>query len=127
MKAYLWKKSYKKCHKKLRSWFPSVSVPYKSTIYQLENKVQTTGFLLWKKQVTLYALSEETLYDTGVCSQVCSKKSLGWLSHENNVSFQTDLAHCCKTASLDTLQLYSFAKSPGSRLCCMSTIVYLAL
>jgi hypothetical protein len=32
----------------------------------------------------MYVLSEETLCGTGMCSEACSRKSLGWLSHNNS-------------------------------------------
>ena len=32
----------------------------------------------------MYVLSQETLYCTGVCSEACSRISLGWLSYKNS-------------------------------------------
>jgi hypothetical protein len=106
----------KKCHKTFSSQFPSASFPSKSTIYELENKVQKTGFLLQKIQEwhCKYVLLEETLYGTGMCSEACPRKCLGWLSHNNSVRhIRITWAHRCKTASSQTIQLYSFAKSSG--------------
>ena len=41
---------YKKRSGRFRSQFPGVSVASKSTVYQLVNKFQTTGFFLKEKQ-----------------------------------------------------------------------------
>ena len=46
--AYERKKSYEKCHKKFRTWFPGVLVPLKSTVCEVMNKFHMTGSLLNK-------------------------------------------------------------------------------
>jgi len=54
----------------------------------------------------MYVLSEETLYGTGMCSEACSRKPLGWLSHNNSVCHtRITWAHRCKTASSQTIPL----------------------
>jgi hypothetical protein len=61
---YIGKKSCKKCHGKLRSWFPGVSFPSKSALYQT-NKFQTGSLLMKKWEQTQCFLSEEILCNTG--------------------------------------------------------------
>jgi transposase len=83
-----------KCRRKFRSKFRDERVPSRQTVYNLVNKLTTTGLLIDKKaKHTRRVLTEEKLDDIGARLERTPRKSLKRLAQKTGVS-----KSCARTA-----------------------------
>lgn len=120
--TYIRNKSNIKCCRKLTAQFPRVSVPSDSTIHQTVNKFWTMGLLLNKKhQETWRALIEETSDDTTAWLEVSTLNTFRKVITEDQcIKVICKCWH--KAASLETIQIFTCAKTPRARPCCEDMI-----
>ena len=83
----------------------------------------TVPFLSNKRERTRQVLSEETLGNIGVRFEAPTRQYLKTVIPENRC-IKVICIGSHTTASSETIETYSCAKTPGSRLRCDSTVLY---